>query len=73
MEYLVRFFAWIMDLCYQVVPNHWADILIFTLVTKMLQYPLSIWCHVNSRKMVSIMPQSIRIKIDHFGDSEKIG
>ena len=73
MEYLVRFFAWIMDLCYQVVPNHWADILIFTLITKVLQYPLSIWCHVNSLKMVSIMPQSIRIKIDHFGDSEKIG
>lgn len=73
MQYIVQFFSWIMDLCYQVVPNHWADIVIFTLITKILQYPLSLWCHVNSLKMVAIMPQSIRIKIDHYGDSDKIG
>lgn len=73
MQYIVQFFSWIMDWCYQVVPNHWADIIIFTFITKILQYPLSLWCHVNSLKMVAIMPQSIRIKMDHFGDSEKIG
>lgn len=73
MHFLVDFFAWIMGLCYQVIPNHWVDIVVFTLITKVLQYPLSLWCHVNSLKMVAIMPQSIRIKIEHYGDSEKIG
>lgn len=73
MEYLVQLFTWIMDLCYQVIPNHWIDIILFTAITKVLQYPLSIWCHVNSLKMVSIMPETIRLKIRYYGDSEKIG
>ena len=73
MQYIIQFFSWIMGLCYQVIPNHWVDIVVFTLITKVLQYPLSLWCHVNSLKMVAIMPQSIRIKIEHYGDSEKIG
>ena len=73
MTYIVQFFAWIMDICHQLFPNWWVDIIIFTLVTKVLQYPLSIWCHVNSLKMVAIMPETIRIKIEHYGDSETIG
>ena len=73
MEYIVKFFAWIMDCCHQWMPNYWIDIIVFTLVTKVLQYPLSMWCHVNSLKMVAIMPETIRLKINYYGDSEKIG
>lgn len=62
-----------MNLCHQLCPNWWVDIVIFTLATKILQFPLSLWCHVNSLKMVSIMPEAIRIKIDCYGDSEMIG
>lgn len=73
MKYLVEFFAWIMSWCYQLCPNYWWDIIIFTAITKVLQFPLSLWCHVNSLKMVQIMPESIRIKINYYGDNEKIG
>lgn len=73
MSYIVQFFTWIMGLCYQWCPNYWFDIIIFTAITKVLQYPLSLWCHINSLKMVAIMPESIRIKINYYGDSDKIG
>ena len=73
METLVRFFFWIMSWCHAWWPNWWGDIVVFTLITKVLQFPLSLWCHVNSLKMVAIMPESIRLKIEHYGDSEQIG
>ena len=73
MDYLVQFFAWLMDWCHSWCPNYWADIVIFTFFTKVLQFPVSLWCQVNSLKMVSLMPSEYRIKMDHFGDKDAIG
>ena len=73
MKFIVQFFAWIMNWCHQLVPNYWIDIVLFTAVTKVLQYPISLWCQANSLKMVSLMPQSLRLKIDYYGDSDTIG
>ena len=73
MSYLVQFFAALMDWCHSWCPNWWADIVIFTLFTKVLQFPVSLWCQVNSLKMVSLMPETNRIKMNHYGDSDAIG
>jgi len=73
MEYLVQFFAWLMDWCHSWCPNWWADIVIFTFFTKVLQFPVSLWCQVNSLKMVSLMPATNRIKMDRYGDGDAIG
>ena len=73
MSYIVQFFGWIMDWCHQVVPNYWVDIILFTFITKVLQYPVSLWCQANSLKMVSLMPKSLRLKIDYYGDGDTIG
>ncbi len=73
MSLIVQLFGWIMDLCHRIVPNYWLDIVLFTAVTKVLQYPISLWCQANSLKMVSLMPQSLRLKIDYYGDSDAIG
>lgn len=73
MEYLVQFFAWLMDWCHSWCPNYWADIVIFTFFTKILQFPVSLWCQVNSLKMVQLMPESNRIKMNHYGDKDAIG
>lgn len=62
-----------MDIGHQVVPNYWVDIIIFTAITKVLQFPITLWCHSNSLKMVSLMPLTNRIKIKYFGDEDKIG
>lgn len=73
MSILVGFFSWLMALCHHIVPNHWADIVVFTAVTKVLQFPVSLWCQANSLKMVSLMPKSLRLKIDFYGDGDTIG
>ncbi|MBQ3343875.1 MAG: YidC/Oxa1 family membrane protein insertase [Kiritimatiellae bacterium] len=73
MEYLVKFFAWLMDWCHSWCPNWWADIVIFTFLTKILQFPVSLWCQVNSLKMVQLMPESNRIKMERYGDRDAIG
>lgn len=62
-----------MDLCFAVVPNHWLDIVLFTFITKILQLPISLWCHRNSLTMVSLMPETNRLKVKYFGDNERIG
>ena len=73
MEYLVQCFAWLMDWCHSWCPNWWADIVIFTFFTKILQFPVSLWCQVNALKMVQLMPFENRIKMEHFGDKDMIG
>lgn len=52
--------------------NHWIDIIIFTFITKILQFPLSLWCHRNSLTMVSLMPEMNNLKVKYFGDKERI-
>ena len=73
MDFLVQFFAWLMDWCHSWCPNWWADIVIFTFFTKILQFPVSLWCQVNSLKMVRLMPFENRIRMDHYGDKDMIG
>ena len=73
MHYLVQFFAWLMDWCHSWCPNWWADIVIFTALTKVLQFPVALWCQVNALKMVALMPESNRIKINRYGDADAIG
>lgn len=73
MECIIQFFSWIMDWCHQLAPNHWLDIVMFTFVTKVLQYPISLWCQANSLKMVGLMPKTLQFKIEYFGDSDTIG
>lgn len=73
MIYLVKLFTVIMEWCHSAIPNYWVDIVIFTAITKVLQFPITLWCHANSLKMVSLMPQTNKIKIKFFGDKDKIG
>lgn len=73
MELLVSFFKMLMDWSHELIPNYWMDIVLFTAITKVLQFPLSLWCHANSLKMVALMPKTNGIKLRYFGDSDKIG
>lgn len=59
--------------CHNLIPNYWVDIVVFTLLTKVLQYPISLWCQANSLKMVSLLPKTLCFKIDFYGDSDVIG
>lgn len=49
----------------------WA-IIIFTLLTKLILLPVSIWVQFNSIKMVKMQPELNRINAKYFGDREAI-
>lgn len=72
-DFLARIFGYVMDFCYAVVPDYVAAIALFTLVTKIILLPVSLWTNANGLKMVSIMPDINRIKAQYYGDKERIG
>lgn len=73
LEMLAAFFSTILDPCYTVTGNWWLAIVLFTVITKILLLPISLWCQKNSLLVVSLMPQVNAIKVKHFGDKETIG
>ncbi len=58
--------------CFCIVKNYGWAIVLFTLLTKIILLPLSIWLQKNSIKIVRIMPEINRIKAAHFGDGDTI-
>ena len=68
----VDFLGWIMKLCYQLVGNYGWAIILFTLVSKIILLPISIWVQKNSIKMVKMQPEINRLKAKYFGDKDTI-
>lgn len=58
--------------CYLIVKNYGLAILIFTIISKIVLLPLSIWVQKNSIKMVKMMPAINNIKIKFFGDKDRV-
>lgn len=59
--------------CYELTGNWWVAILLFTLITKVILLPMSLWCQKNAIVMVQLMPDLNRLKVKYFGDRETIG
>jgi len=64
--------VWLINICYSVCNNYWVAILIFTLLTKIILLPLSIWIQKNSIKVVRMQPQLNHIKAEYCGNTELI-
>lgn len=64
--------GYIMYICYQLTNNYALSIVLFTLATKIILLPVSLWVHKNGTKMVKLMPDLNRIKLRYFGDNDKI-
>ncbi len=62
----------VMDGCFRLCGNYGWAILLFTLLTKILMMPLSIWVHLNSLKMVRMMPEINWLRVKHYGDKDAI-
>ncbi len=69
---LVDILGFIMNFCYKIFKNYGIAIILFTLISKIILLPLSIWVQKNSIKMVKIQPDINKIKINYFGDKDKI-
>lgn len=64
--------GFLMNLCYRLFTNYGVAIIGFTLLTKFVLLPLSVWVQKNSIKMVQMQPAINRIKAKHFGDADTI-
>lgn len=71
-EALANFFSLIVQPAYDLTGSWWAAIFLFTLFSKVILMPLSVWCQKNSIVMVQLMPELFRIKCRYYGDRETI-
>ena len=60
----------LMKWCWQLVGNYGLAIVLFTLVTKIILLPVSIWIQKNSINMVKIQPAINFLKVNHYGDMD---
>ncbi len=67
-----QLFGTVMKWCYDITKNYGAAILLFTLFSKLVLLPVSVWVQKNSIRMVKIQPEINRIKARHFGDQDTI-
>ena len=69
---MIRILGSIMAFCYNMFNNYGLAIILFTIISKVVLLPLSIWVQKNSIKMVKMQPSINKIKIKYFGDKDKI-
>lgn len=72
MSYLGTALGWIMSLIYDLIHNYGLSIIIFTLFTKLLLFPLSLLTQKNSINMVRLMPEENALKIKYIDDKDKL-
>lgn len=58
--------------CYNLFNNYGIAIILFTLFSKIVLLPISIWIQKNSIKMVKMQPEINKIKINYYGDKDRI-
>ena len=67
MEVLYQALEWIMNGCYAICHNYGIAIILFTLISKIILLPVSIWVQKNSIKMVKMQPEINFLMAKHFG------
>lgn len=62
----------LMALCYDWTGSYLLAIVVFTLLTKVILFPVSCWTHRDSIKMVEMMPELNALKVKYYGDKATI-
>ncbi|MBR6781837.1 MAG: membrane protein insertase YidC [Clostridia bacterium] len=70
MYYICIPFGYLMKWCWQIEGNYGWAIVLFTLATKIVLLPFSVWVHKNSINMVKIQPAVNFLKANHYGDMD---
>ncbi len=60
----------VMDLCCALLGSLGPALLLFTLLSKILLLPVSLWVHRNALKLVKLRPEINRLNIRHFGNRD---
>ena len=64
--------GWLMRLAYNLTGGYGTALILFTLLTKIVLLPVSLWVHANGIRMVRLEPAVNRLKAKYFGDPDKI-
>lgn len=64
--------GWLMKICWYVFENYGLAIILFTLMTKIILLPLSVWIQKNSILMVKIQPEINFLKVKYYGDFDTV-
>lgn len=65
--------AALLRLCWGWVGNFGLAVLLFTVLTKVILLPVSLWVQKNSITMVALTPELNRMKLKYYGDKDTIG
>ena len=69
MEYCL---SYLMNWCYEIAGTYFVAIILFTLCTKIVLLPISLWTYKNSIIMLKIQPDINQLKIDFWGQKDRI-
>lgn len=64
--------GYIIRWCYSMCGSYGFSIVLFTFLTKILLFPVSMWTNRNGLRMVSLMPELNRLKIRYYGDKDAV-
>ena len=64
--------GYIMKLCYDVINNYGIAIIIFTLLTKVILFPISLMVQKNSIKMIKMKPRLDSLKYQYVDDKDAL-
>ena len=65
-------FGYLLKFCYMVVPDYGVAIILFTLLTKLILMPLSVWIQKNSILMVKMQPEINFMRAELQGNIDAI-
>ena len=72
MDYIAIPLNALMALCYNWTGSYLLAIVVFTLLTKVILFPVSCWMQRESIKMVQMMPELNALKTKYYGDKDTI-
>ncbi|MCH5207669.1 MAG: YidC/Oxa1 family membrane protein insertase [Oscillospiraceae bacterium] len=72
MDVLIAPLKWVMAWCYELCGNYGYAIIVFTVISKIILIPVSVWTHFNSIKMIRMQPDINFIKAKFYGQSDMI-
>lgn len=72
MELFYKILEDVLRFCYQLLGNYGFAVILFTLLSKLVLLPLTVWVHKNSIKLVKMQPEINLLKAERFGDADAI-
>ncbi|MCM1298325.1 MAG: YidC/Oxa1 family membrane protein insertase, partial [[Eubacterium] siraeum] len=70
-DFLIGILGYVMYGCYFLIKNYGLSIIAFTLITKLILFPISLLTQKNAIKMVQMQPELNALKIKYIDDKDK--